>query len=305
MTQVVILTGFLGSGKTTILQKMLAEEENKGHSCAVLMNEIGDVSIDTALVNDGKASVREILNGCICCSSRDQFENALMATVQNDHPDTIFIECSGVSHPYEVVDSCMNPIIADQIQIAGTIAVLDALHFSRIYEEEESIAHLMMEQIKNADIIVLSKTDLLDPEALMAVNDRLQALHLKERLFQPHGAIQTPLDQLLQLTTVHHGEHDHLHVHHHLHIDTLTYTFQQPISVDDFEEWLRQLPDNIVRIKGFIDFKEFPQKCTLFQYSFGVPLYQEYEMNLTKNLVIIGQHLDKEKLIQQLKALEK
>lgn len=303
MTNIVILTGFLGSGKTTILKKMLAEEENKGHSCAVLMNEIGDISIDTSILADQQTPIREILSGCICCSSREQFENELMSVVQNEQPDTLFIECSGVSHPYEVVDSCLNPIIADKIMIQGTIAILDAHHFYHIYEEENSIAHLMMEQIKNADVIVLSKTDLLDPTELLEVNDRLEALGLKSRIFQPHGAVKTPLDQLTG-SQHHETQHDHLHVHHHLHIDTLTYTFHHPISLDAFENWLRQLPDNIVRIKGFIDFKDVSQKCTLFQYSFGVPLYQPYEMNLTKNLVIIGQHLDKEALTQQLKALE-
>lgn len=302
MTNIVILAGVLGSGKTTILQKMIAEEKDKGHTTAVLMNEIGDVSIDTALVEDTDTKVSEILSGCICCSSREQFENALISLVQNDKPNTLFIECSGVSHPFEVVDSCMNPIIADQITLKGIIAVLDANHFLHIYDEEESLAHLMLEQVKNADVIVLTKTDLLDPMQLMEVNDRLQTLGLKERLYQPTQAIKTPLDQLTGHTTP--NDHESLHVHHHLHIDTMTYTFKHAISVDSFEDWLRQLPDNIIRIKGFVDFKELPAKCTLFQYSFGVPLYQPYEMNLPKNLVIIGQHIDKTALQEQLQALE-
>lgn len=304
MTNIVILTGFLGSGKTTILKKMLAEEENKGHSCAVLMNEIGDISIDTSILADQKTPIREILSGCICCSSREQFENELMSIVQNEQPDTLFIECSGVSHPYEVVDSCLNPIIADKIHLQGTIAILDAMHFYHIYDEDNAVAHLMMEQVKNADVIVLSKMDLLNPDELLEVDDRLKTLDLKSRIFQPHGDIQTPLDQLVG-SYHHNNDHEAIHVHQHLHIDTFTYTFHHAISLDDFEEWLRQLPDSIVRIKGFIDFKDFPQKCTLFQYSFGVPLYQPYDMNLTKNLVIIGQHLDKKQLQSQLEALEK
>lgn len=300
VSNIYILTGFLGSGKTTLLKKLIDEANQNHESNVVLMNEVGEISIDTALIKN-QTKVNEILNGCICCSNREQFEQTLMATIQNEHPETIFIECSGISHPYEVIDSCLNPIMSDQINIKGTIVVLDTKHFLHRDEEAPAIARLMLEQVLHSDLIVLTKEDLLTPDEHMQLMDTLDYLDVKSKIYRPQK-FNSVREQLAYHKNI--KKHEHLDVHHHLHIDTITYTFDHAITQHQFEKWLMQLPDNILRVKGFIDFSDRSEACTLVQYASGVPLFQPYEMNLKKNLVIIGQNLDKHSIMTQLKNLK-
>lgn len=90
----------------------------------------------------------------------------------------------------------------------------------------------------------------------------------------------------------------------HLHIQTLAYTFNVPIHKAAFEKWLRTIPSTIYRMKGFIEFIEFPQQTIHYQYSFGGATYLPIKMNLPNTIVIIGNHLDKNKILKELVELE-
>lgn len=297
-TKVIVLAGFLGSGKTTLLQQLLAYLKEQNKSYAVVMNEIGDRSIDTELV--GKDTpVSEILNGCICCSSKEQFDQAIMSTVQSYHPDYLFVECSGVSHPYEVIDSVTNPLIAHQVNFLGTLTTLDAPRFLTLQDQDPQLFRLMYEQAVYANLVIITKSEQLDPIELLKFNEQIQSLPIESTLQRNPKVLLEKIEHYKPYkTTAEEMDVDHLH------IDTFRYTFTHPIDQTDFEHWLQQLDNCVLRVKGFLTFNHQPKTCYLFQYAFGVPLYQPYDMNPKHNLVIIGKHLDKDKLLLDMQQLD-
>lgn len=111
-TELIILTGFLGSGKSTWLTKLLQQEKLRGRKTAVLMNELGDYSVDTAIVGED-VPLQELLRGCICCTLKDEVEIQLLNLYMLHQPEVIYIEATGVAHPMEIIDACMSPLIAN------------------------------------------------------------------------------------------------------------------------------------------------------------------------------------------------
>ena len=296
-TKIIILAGFLGSGKTTVLQKLLTYLKEKQLSFAVVMNEIGEISIDTKLVGK-ETPVNEILNGCICCSSREQFEQAIASTIQNHHPDYLFVECSGVSHPYEVIDTCLNPLVSHNIQFQGVITVLDVPRFFYLKEHDEQLFRLMYEQARYADTLLLTKTEQLTADELFVATEQLA--HYPFVKGQYMTSAKVVLDELMHKDKQN-NQHE-LSVGH-MHIQTLHHTFEHTINKEHFEDWLRSLDESILRIKGFITFDHDEKTTYLFQYAFGVPLYQPYDMHPKQNIVVIGKDINKENIKDQLAKL--
>lgn len=296
-TKVIILAGFLGSGKTTLLQKLMTYLKENNHTYAVVMNEIGEQSIDTELIGK-KTPVSEILNGCICCSSKEQFDQAIASTIQSYNPDYLFVECSGVSHPYEVIDTCLNPLVSHQIDFKGVITTLDVPRFFWLKENDEQLFRLMYEQALYANQLLLTKTDTLTPDQLLIANDMLQSYPFVTPSYF------TSAKQLLHALTYQKTEQPQQHMSvGHMHINTVHHTFDHPISQVQFENWLTHLDDSVLRIKGFITFDHEPNTCYLFQYAFGVPLYQPYDMKPTQNIVVIGKDMNKENIKEVLRHL--
>src|SRR5574342_904076 len=116
--EIYILSGFLGSGKTTLLKRLLENEKKKNRKVAVMMNELGKVSIDSNIVEEDVA-LKELLGGCICCTIQDKLESQLQSLLLNEKPDVIYIETTGAAHPVEVLDAILSPYFADRFNIKG------------------------------------------------------------------------------------------------------------------------------------------------------------------------------------------
>ena len=115
---VYILSGFLGSGKTTLLKGLLQSFKEQEKKPAVLMNELGSVSIDSDVVEEDTA-LRELLDGCICCTISEKLEAQLQELLVNEDFDVLVIETTGAAHPVEVVDSILSPLFADKFNFKG------------------------------------------------------------------------------------------------------------------------------------------------------------------------------------------
>lgn len=121
-----ILSGFLGSGKTTILKRILETEQREREKVAVVMNEMGQVSIDSDSVPKD-TPLKELLNGCVCCTLSDKLESQLSELLNQYDLDAIYIETTGVAHPVEVLDACLSPLLADKVRIHSIITLVDAV----------------------------------------------------------------------------------------------------------------------------------------------------------------------------------
>ncbi len=166
-----ILSGFLGSGKTTLLQQMLENWKAEGKTPAVVMNEIGDVNLDGMML-DGDVAMAELLSGCICCSNRADLGMELYNLIQTGEPDVIVIEASGVANPVEILDAVTEISLYHRMELRNLITVVDAMHLWQLYEQQQGKTYrLMQEQVRAASILIINKSDLVEPEQIQQVQE--------------------------------------------------------------------------------------------------------------------------------------
>jgi cobalamin biosynthesis protein CobW len=193
-----VITGFLGAGKTSMIRHLL--ETANGKRLALIINEFGDLGVDGELLKScgiegcEEGDVVELANGCICCTVADDFVPAMEALLnRDDPPDHIVIETSGLALPKPLVKAFNWPEIRTRVTVDGVVAVIDseavaagrfaadpiAVEAERRADEnldhDSPLEELFEDQLACADLVVLNKTDLLDPDALDGVSDALGA----------------------------------------------------------------------------------------------------------------------------------
>ena len=186
---VTVLTGFLGAGKTTLLRSLLTQAD--GRRIAVIVNEFGDAGFDGGLVEECAAKacapgdIVELTNGCICCTVADDFVPTMDKLLSRDRPlDAIVIETSGLALPQPLLKAFAWPAVRTRATVDGVVTVVDALALSegRVTLDEDAVAaqraadnsidhddpieEVFEDQLACADLVVLSKSDLVSPEAL-------------------------------------------------------------------------------------------------------------------------------------------
>ncbi len=300
--EIYILGGFLGSGKTTLLQNLLKEEKKTNQKVAVLMNEIGEHSVDTDIIGK-ETPLKELLNGCICCTMKDEVEIQLLSIYKQHQPDVIYVETTGVAHPIEVLDACLSPVLAPYIEIKSIVNVVDSKRWLDRDRLSLRLKKLLEEQVRHGDHVLINKVDLITEEEreylqkeIMEINPRAKA-HLT-------NYSNISIKELSQSSRSSIDSHEKLHVHNHLHIQTMTYQFQGPVIKEEFDEWLKNIPESIYRIKGFLQFRGDEVNTHLFQYSYRLPFFFPQSIKFPKNLVFIGENLNKAIIKEELMQLE-
>lgn len=297
---VIILAGFLGSGKTTLLKQLLKYEKEQNHKTAVLMNELGQVSIDSDVV-PGDVPLKELLNGCICCSLSDQLEKQLWALCKENELDTLIIEATGAAHPIDVLDACLSPYLLDDLHVSGIISIMDAPRWLDRDMMNVQAKMLMLEQIKHADFIIWNKTGSLSEEQKWQLESDAKRINEgTPNVLTDYAKVE--LSQLFSLSVKKRSEHQPVTADK-LKVKTWIYSFQGLVKKDVFENWLREAPSSIYRIKGYIKYED--QQIYLFQYSYGLPSYEKELMKMPLRLVFIGEDLDVEKLTEGLQEVER
>lgn len=155
LTEIYVISGFLGAGKTTLIQKLLGESSPK-EKLVLIENDFGEISVDAALLGSGSVEVKEINSGCICCSLSGDFIKALKEVLDRFHPDKIIIEPSGVGKLSDIVKSCSDIRIQPFAKIKSKITVVDV---KRCKMYLDNFGEFFEDQIKSADIIILSHTE--------------------------------------------------------------------------------------------------------------------------------------------------
>ncbi|WP_284116012.1 CobW family GTP-binding protein [Acinetobacter pittii] len=172
-----IISGFLGAGKTTLLQHLLSQKP-KDEVWAVLMNEFGQIGVDQQLLpQDEGYAVKELLGGCLCCSSQLPMHIALARLLSEQKPDRLFIEPTGLGHPSQLFDQLTEPHWQSSLAMRALITVVDG---SRLHDTNWVKQNLYEDQLKAAQIVVVSHTDVMtfeDDQALELLKDEYQPYH--------------------------------------------------------------------------------------------------------------------------------
>jgi cobalamin biosynthesis protein CobW len=308
-TPVLAIVGFLGSGKTTLLNHIL--KENKGLKIGVIVNDFGDINIDSMLVARQTDQQLELSNGCICCSLEGNSLDEAIGQLAHAGStiDYIIIEASGLAEPAELLRLLVNSK-NPHARFDSLIAVVDAENVLDTHQKHPTF----IEQLKDADILILNKTDLVNAKKLKKVKGYLEFVNQKAHVIDAiNGAIDTRLllspDHTVKDNTqlvLSEPEEDHsMHLHHTY--QRMSYTQDKPLDPQLWEQFVELLPPSIYRAKGFIYFgmKGLEQKF-LFQ-SVG----KRHEMKLDEwlgttpktELVFIGQGIDESALQSALDEL--
>jgi Putative GTPases (G3E family) len=184
-SQVYLITGFLGAGKTTFLKRLVqALGERRLH---IIVNEFGREGVDGALLRELGATLDEISNGSIFCSCRlDKFEETLDRALAA-RPDCILIEASGLSDPTNIRKIMQLPEFAERVDYQGAICLVDAVRFEKVY----ATARCCKKQLAAANLVLLNKSDLVSPEKLASVRESIHAQRPDVRIHETvRGALE-------------------------------------------------------------------------------------------------------------------
>ncbi|MBA4537743.1 GTP-binding protein [Bacillus aquiflavi] len=300
-TEIYILSGFLGSGKTTLLKQLLHMEKQLKRKVAVMMNEFGKISIDSDSI-DGDIPLKELLNGCICCTIQDKLEAQLQGLLIEEKPDVIYIETTGAAHPVEVLDAVLSPLFAEKITMKGIITIVDGKRWLDRKALNPQLQQLLLEQVRHADTIMINKADLLTEAEKGQLTFEIQSINATALCILTSYS-KVSLETLQTQRFVEKKKSSTAHVHHSLNLTSFVYQFQHSINKTAFEQFLRELPETVYRIKGYVSFhhSKYPY---LFQFSYGMPIYMKENMKMPLNLVFIGENLNIELLNKKLTELD-
>jgi G3E family GTPase len=315
---VTVLTGYLGAGKTTLLNRILTHEHGK--KVAVIVNEFGEVGIDNQLVVDTDEEIFEMNNGCICCTVRGDLIRIIGKLMRRrDKFDHLVIETTGLADPAPVIQTFfMDEDIQSQTELDAVVTVVDAKHIWQHWDAEEA-----QEQIAFADVILLNKTDLVEPAQLDELENRIRAMNRMAKIYRTRnaevemsallGVSAFDLDRALELDPEFLEEAEHGHHHEHEHDETVkSVAIVEAGAVDQrkLDRWLGELlqtqgPD-IFRMKGILNMNGDDRRF-VFQ---GVHMLfdgrpdRPWKPNETRRneLVFIGRNLDEAQLKEDFRA---
>ena len=292
MKDVFLFSGFLGSGKTTMLVDIIRQLKEQGLKPAVIMNELGKLNFDSQAVEEG-IPLKEMLNGCICCSGAEKTEAQIQSLLAESDFDVLIIETTGAAHPVEAFDAVYSPLFADQLNIKGIVTVADSKRWLERNKMSPQTRSLFLEQIRHAHLILANKMDLLTEAERAQVTFELQSLNPNAQIIQTTNA-KIPFKFLQNLyATARPSDIHKADLGQHLHLSSRLINF--PDSVDftqeEFEDWVRTIPETIYRMKGYVPVKGIKNPM-LFQYAYGLTQWLPEYVHMDPNLVIIGENVD-------------
>ncbi len=304
---VTLITGYLGAGKTTLLNHILTAEHGKKY--AVIVNEFGEEGIDNDLVVDADEEIFEMNNGCICCTVRGDLIRIISTLMKRaDKFDGMIIETTGLADPAPVVQTFfVDEDVQQKVALDAVVTVVDARHFLDAVGQE----HELVEQVAFADVILLNKTDLVDPETLNNVKAKVLSLNRFAKQIETVKST-VALDQVLgrgafDLSRILEfepgfldGDDDHEHDED---IVSVSLRTEVPVNPEKFSEWIRGLimerGVDILRTKGILSLAGqesryvFQGVHMVMDSAWGAPWGEDARGS---RLVFIGRNLDEAEL---------
>ena len=217
---VTVLSGFLGAGKTTLLSHILNNRQDK--KVAVIVNDMSEINIDASMItnevslNRSEEKLVEMSNGCICCTLREDLLIEINNLAAEDRFDYLVIESTGISEPLPVAETFTfadedGISLSDVAELDTMVTVVDAVNFLNDYDEakylqdtgeslgeedDRSVADLLVDQVEFADVLVISKTDLVEPSEVARLSAILRTLNREAKIIPISGG-EIDLDHVL------------------------------------------------------------------------------------------------------------
>lgn len=290
---VVLVTGYLGSGKTTLMQHILRQEKRR---VALIVNDMGSINIDASLLSKSgnrlvQVEMVEMQNGCICCTLREEFMAEIERLSQDQSIEAIFVEASGISEPSSIAGAFVGyeeEMEESRVYLKTVVSVVDA---DRIYREflhdlaseeeneEGDVINLVMDQIEFCNLLLLNKTDLLTEEQLQEVRDALRNIQRGAEII-PCIQGELELDRILDRedfdfeevmasSTVQRAlnasDSEETACMDEYGITSFVYEERAPFNRERFNRFVSEYPETLIRSKGYIWFADDDRHIQLFE----------------------------------------
>ena len=261
---ILLVTGFLGAGKTTVVNHLLANAE--GRRIAAIVNDFGAINIDAELIAGASDGVVSLANGCICCSLEGDLLRTLSTLLRRDpKPEYIVIETSGVADPADIVRNLMDPVILREAPLETVLCVMDAATLPAALDDA-----LMRSQLRAADIVALSKLDLADESAGARMREAIRAQRVPAVVIDArHGEIPSALLFPAAVDRAPAPRDPGPRRPSEERFETLSWTSDQPLSLQRLQPAIGRLAPKLARAKGLFETVEQPGRQMVFQFAAG------------------------------------
>jgi G3E family GTPase len=239
MVGVLVISGFLGSGKTTLVRRLLATAQAEGKRVAFISNELGELGVDAALLGSGSETFVELAGGCVCCQLDDELYETLQRLRAEVDPDEIVIETSGIAIPHDVQIVLYQEPLREWIGEEAVVVVVDSLGLEEGLDGDPTFR----EQLETADLCVLNKVDLVDETSTL--EGRILAIHPDLPIVR---AVHADVDPRLLFAEMRAGRTGESHEHAHLHDAFVSEVMD---ASGDIEARIRA--EGALRAKGFVE----------------------------------------------------
>ena len=262
---ILLVTGFLGAGKTTVVNHLLAHAQ--GRRIAAVVNDFGAINIDAELIAGASDGVVSLANGCICCSLEGDLLRTLAALLRRDpQPEFIVIETSGVADPADIVRNLMDPLIWQEAPLETVLCVLDATTPMETLNDDA----LVRSQLRAADVVALSKVDLADAASRAQLRDVVRTL-------RPAAVVVDALQGEVPAALLFPLDADRVPAPREVaprrpaadRFETLSWTSERPVSLPRLQQAIGRLAPKLARAKGLFETVEQPGRLMVFQLAGG------------------------------------
>lgn len=300
-----VLTGYLGSGKTTVLLALLERLKNEGKRPAVIINEFGDADVDGQLIG-GDVPTESMLGGCICCSIRGDLSVTILDLYEQHNPDILIIEATGAAHPAEIIEGVSDASLLTRTELRTIVNVIDARRLLDTYlHSAKKETRLYKSQIQSAGWLLLNKIDRVPIESLPSLEKWIRQYNghtpLIATIKGSEGLGFLDLDSQMKPKPREsieqeegagdfESEKEDEGIDTHPSLSVKTYYLDEPINRESFHSFCLNLPHGVNRMKGIVRF-DGEQGLHLIQYA-----YRELEMmpirpqkTVQEVLVVIGE----------------
>jgi G3E family GTPase len=288
---VTVIGGFLGAGKTTLVNKLI---RSGAYKFGVIVNEFGETGVDGSLIekmdSDG---VAELSNGCLCCFGRDDLvESMVKLAMRETPPEYVLIELSGVADPVPVAQTVLDPYVKGLFELDGIIGVADARNLKTTIQQSPEGAV----QLAYASTVILNKIDVATAEQIEEAKQLTQKLNPLVSIQEASHA-DVPFPSILNTHAFEPRWESDYAVQHTQGLHSFTLRADRPLNRQSFNRFVETMivarPDQVYRAKGFVSIEGF-DKHVLFQ-----SVREIFNLNLSEqdsdgktNLVVIGRNLD-------------
>ena len=265
-----VIGGFLGAGKTSLLNHLLAQ--SSGIRCAVLVNDFGDLNIDESLISSHDGQTISLANGCVCCSISNDFNQTVINLVKRiEEFDQVVVEASGVSETDRIMDIAR---LDPELSPGGIVVLVDAAEVQN-RSTDRYINNIVLKQLQTAELLIVNKTDLVSREKLAELEAWLEDVSPNAVRLNTSGGV-VPVQMIFGEKIKSNGFSDKAdgetnrteesnYPHHNHQFKSLALNSSKQLNRKTFELWCEALPPSVIRGKGILYFGDVPGNSWVWQ----------------------------------------